>query len=278
MIDGRLPWFQCFPSKWLGALAAMRPDEGYIYVIICFRIYEIGRPCPDTLEALAKRTGLNRRRVSDALDRLFKAGKLVRQADGIMNPFAAQILADAIAFREGRSRAGEKGATRRWGKNSIESKDDAWQSHSGAMCLPLANDGHLHLQEQKQKKDKKEREPRSRATQITPDWKADSEAVAYAVKNGFKAPEIELMAEAFRDHHRARGNVMIDWSAAWRTWVRNEVKFSAGRNGSRSTSSERPGGIFRLVQKFQEQERAENGEQSDARETEDPGGFISGHH
>ncbi len=29
----------------------------------------------------------------------------------------------------------------------------------------------------------------------------------------------------FLDHHRARGTVFVDWIAAWRTWMRNAVKF-----------------------------------------------------
>ncbi len=33
----------------------------------------------------------------------------------------------------------------------------------------------------------------------------------------------------FRDHHRARGSVMKDWDAAWRTWCRNALEFSQRR-------------------------------------------------
>jgi hypothetical protein len=33
----------------------------------------------------------------------------------------------------------------------------------------------------------------------------------------------------FVDHHRAKGSVMADWSAAWRTWERNAKRFSNER-------------------------------------------------
>jgi hypothetical protein len=33
----------------------------------------------------------------------------------------------------------------------------------------------------------------------------------------------------FCDHHRSRGTLMLDWRAAWRTWVRNIGKFDAKR-------------------------------------------------
>jgi hypothetical protein len=32
----------------------------------------------------------------------------------------------------------------------------------------------------------------------------------------------------FADHHNAKGNVMKDWQAAWRSWIRNSVRFSTG--------------------------------------------------
>ena len=117
-----LPWFRCFPSKWLGALAAMKQDEGYLYIIVCFRIYEVGGPCADTLDALVLRSHMNKRRVSDLLDKLFRAGKLIRTSTGIMNPFAAEVLAEMEQFRETRSRAGLRGAQQRWKKVSKNNK------------------------------------------------------------------------------------------------------------------------------------------------------------
>jgi len=36
----------------------------------------------------------------------------------------------------------------------------------------------------------------------------------------------------FEDHHRKIGSTMADWPAAWRTWVRNALKFS--RHGANS--------------------------------------------
>lgn len=36
----------------------------------------------------------------------------------------------------------------------------------------------------------------------------------------------------FRDHHLARGTQFKDWDAAWRTWLRNAVKFREEKRGS----------------------------------------------
>jgi hypothetical protein len=45
--------------------------------------------------------------------------------------------------------------------------------------------------------------------QITTDWRTET--------------------NKFLDHHRAKGSIMADWVAAWRTWMRNSLKFSAPR-------------------------------------------------
>lgn len=45
------------------------------------------------------------------------------------------------------------------------------------------------------------------------------------VKSGLPMGEIEEIAQKFRDHHGAKGSKFVDWCAAWRTWLRNEVEY-----------------------------------------------------
>jgi uncharacterized protein YdaU (DUF1376 family) len=167
MPPNRLPWFPCYPSKFLGALSAMQPDEGYVYVIVCFRIYESGKPCPDTLEAIARRAGMNKRRASEALERLFRSGKLVREGDGIMNPYAAEILAEGIALRKRREEASQKANAAPREKNKEN------QSTPSPIRTPVgaAADPHLHLHKQEQ--DSLFPNGKSPSIPQTSDWPAD---------------------------------------------------------------------------------------------------------
>ena len=136
MSNERLPWFKCEHSKLLGALAGMSPAEGYVYVVVLLRIYEVGGPCRDSIGALANRTKYNKRVVLEALDSLFKAGKLERVgADGIMNPYAAEVLEGTKSLREKRSSAGHEG-----GKRSAEkSQKKQRPKPSKSSDLPQAN-------------------------------------------------------------------------------------------------------------------------------------------
>jgi hypothetical protein len=79
------------------------------------------------------------------------------------------------------------------------------------------------------------RPTRSRARAQLPDcWQPDEQDLEYATDRTFEEPKIRQMANAFSNHHRAKGSLMADWHAAWRTWVENEIKFHGGTNGYRT--------------------------------------------
>jgi hypothetical protein len=69
--------------------------------------------------------------------------------------------------------------------------------------------------------------PRTRGQQLPADYKL-SEAQMHWTRVGHPSVKIQHEFEQFTDYHRAKGTVMKDWDAAWRTWVRNAVKFAAG--------------------------------------------------
>ncbi len=69
----RAPWFKCFPTKLLGALAGMDPDEGHLYVTILLRIYENGGPIKDSAKILSRRCNMTERRASVALASLVES-------------------------------------------------------------------------------------------------------------------------------------------------------------------------------------------------------------
>jgi hypothetical protein len=90
-----------------------------------------------------------------------------------------------------------------------------------------------------------ERKSRKKPSQPMPDiFPMTDKHREYAAKNGFKdksgngfvgftdGPAVQMFV-AFKNHHIAKGSIFADWDAAWRTWVDNEVKFSAQRSGTR---------------------------------------------
>ena len=67
----------------------------------------------------------------------------------------------------------------------------------------------------------------SRRKQIPENFCPDETGIAKA--NDSKIPVAEEL-ERFKDFHRGKGNTMLDWQAAWRTWVSNAAKFSKGKS------------------------------------------------
>jgi len=123
-MSDRLPWFRCFPSALLGALAGLDPDEGLTYVTVLLRIYETGHAVAETAKTLSRRTGLAERKVTAALDGLIKAGKISRLDDGRLDSTSTH---GEIAWQRDRSRdqsnAGKASAAKRAARPSEEKND-----------------------------------------------------------------------------------------------------------------------------------------------------------
>ena len=77
--------------------------------------------------------------------------------------------------------------------------------------------------------------PKKRKTQISSDFFPDETGVE-KVEQANLSLAIEL--NRFRDYHTAKGSVMADWQAAWRTWVGNAVKFRGQSNATNANSRE----------------------------------------
>jgi hypothetical protein len=69
--------------------------------------------------------------------------------------------------------------------------------------------------------------PPKRASALPEDWSPTETDTAFARKRGWSAEKVSEEALRFESHHRAKGSVMKDWAAAWRTWVLNAHRFAA---------------------------------------------------
>jgi hypothetical protein len=77
----------------------------------------------------------------------------------------------------------------------------------------------------------------TRRTQLPTDFKPNDTGVSLCRKEGL---DLQRELARFTDHHRSRGTVMLDWQAAWRTWVRKAQDFrpQTGNNGARPMTPE----------------------------------------
>ena len=59
----------------------------------------------------------------------------------------------------------------------------------------------------------------------------------YAAERGLSGSYADNIFENFRNHHAAKGTLMLDWDWAWQTWVGNEVKYNAARMAPKAQQS-----------------------------------------
>ena len=117
--------------------------------------------------------------------------------------------------------------------------------------------GQLSPAQQKQPEEKQKRR-----RQLPPDFELTDDLNKFAIQQGINGG-ISLVFANFCDHHRAKGSAMLDWDAAWRTWVRNEVKFSRSKPGTQTQptgSYTPPNRLQQLLKENQEREKYLRGE------------------
>lgn len=80
---------------------------------------------------------------------------------------------------------------------------------------------------------KKGRQP-MKSTQLPKDFKISESVTKWlAEQEGSVMVDIEKEFLAFKDFHLSKGNVFKDWDAAFRTWLRNAIKFNAGKGNNK---------------------------------------------
>jgi hypothetical protein len=70
--------------------------------------------------------------------------------------------------------------------------------------------------------------PKKNSHLIPVDWIPNDKHIESCINQGLMVDDI---SEHFRDHHTAKGSKMSDWDAAFRTWIRNAVKFNKPSTG-----------------------------------------------
>lgn len=61
------------------------------------------------------------------------------------------------------------------------------------------------------------------------DWEPPADAYDFGAELGFTADQVAFETAKFRDHAAANDRLQVDWTGAWRNWLRKAVEFRAQR-------------------------------------------------
>lgn len=106
----------------------------------------------------------------------------------------------------------------------------------------------LELEKEKESQKEKERtvlrtvskKARTQMGEWVPDSKQEQEAQDYWNKIGRHDLTLTAQLPLFQDYHKAKGSLMADWPAAWRTWYRNAPRMNRKPNGHGNGKADRP--------------------------------------
>lgn len=127
-----------------------------------------------------------------------------------------------------RSESGKRGAISRWKDKDINKLDNNSSANGSAIGSanqqPMAKNG-----SSSSSSSSTSLKPKDKRYIIPNDFSLTDKMKEYAHGKGITNGKCEELFEAFYDWHKAKGDLMADWVAAWRTWVRNDIKFNAGK-------------------------------------------------
>lgn len=243
------PWFRFFPQDWLAGTSDLSAAERGVYITLLAVIYDRGGPIPRNDVSLGRRCGLPKAGFVRALESLIEAGKLTLN-DGMISNERAEI---ELVERAKHSATQAKRAQSRWQKNKEKQQSENTAALPETCLSQSQSQSHntkivdhtdrLVVASPSAPRKASRAKPR---TQIAEDAQPSEKDRAAAAEAGLSAEQFRTEWRRFRDHHRAKGSLMADWSAAWRTWLGNIAEFQ--RQPRASPGYSHPKGMDKIVE------------------------------
>lgn len=182
------------------------------------------------IPAEAVSTLTNVKQLTKAVDALLKVGLWEKNGDDftVLRYLDFQRSAEQIKEQQAKaSLAGKRSAVQR----SVQPK--ANKPFNQTLNAPLTNGS---TEEEEEREEEKAKNKSSRRTQLPADFRPNETGTRLCRELSLDLPS-EL--SKFSDHHKAKGSVMLDWQAAWRTWIQRSKDFSA-TGGNRPVNGHQP--------------------------------------
>ena len=215
--------------------ARLTDSQGMAYLRLIWEYYATEQPLDTDCNAIAFKIGSNAADVEQILKHFFFLH------DGKWH----QSRCDAvIAEFYGKSARARESANARWDKK--KNNANALRTHSDRNANEPKNDAtHNPIPISKPKV----KSVGATATRLPADWSPSEAEVSYCQT---ERPDLQVgrVVENFRDYWSAKGGAAarkVDWSATWRTWVRNEKAVTQQVNGFKSEKQRNSEATMRAI-------------------------------
>ena len=255
MSDKHIPYFNFYPSDFMGGTRGLSAQQVGVYMMLLCKIYEDNGPVKFDSYKLSTYCGMRENTFIKIFDQLVRLDKLQHENGAIFNDRAQTEISSRANTLKNNSKAGKVSAQKRQQKqrsnptgvqrafNHTDSDTDTNTDKEVIDTTVSISDTQTELipsEPAKPKaKRKKPRTPLPEDFQMPEDWKP------MAIAKGIPDYAIAEQFEKFKDNHIGRGNVMADWKRAWGTWTGNYQDFKprGNSNGSGSYNQGSNGGV-----------------------------------
>lgn len=231
---GKLPYFPFYPGDWLkdpGLRSVSHAAKGLWLDMLCLMFesehrgyLEVNGKAP-SIAQLARMVNASEDEVARLLLELRVVGVFSESASNVI--YSRRMVKDN-QLRDKRKKAGKLGgnpAFKTGSPNPYYRKDKQTDKQVDKQNISLSVSSSSSISKNPSgfiisRARKKTQLPEGFA--FTPEMRLWAEGLGV---------DVDRETENFRDYHTARGSVFLDWGAAWRTWMRNAVKFSRGGKG-----------------------------------------------
>ncbi|MCP8894273.1 YdaU family protein [Shinella daejeonensis] len=208
-----LPYVQWFQDDFLGGIRGMKALEVGIYTVLLNEMYNRGVALDQPDERLARMCGTDTRTFRKVVDMLVDDEKIVRLNCGLWNVRCENAFSNRAKMLKQQSFAGKASAEKR---RKNKEPDQHPFSERSTDVQPIS-EAQIVVKEEPIGSSKK------RGFRLPDDWQPDR---SFGENEGFTDPEIDREADRFRDHWRqqpGQKGVKLDWTAAWRNWIRKSA-------------------------------------------------------
>jgi uncharacterized protein YdaU (DUF1376 family) len=228
-------YYQHHIGDFIKATARLSDSQCMAYLRLIWMYYDSEKPLKADARLLAFQVGAPEQDVELILQSFF-----LLQEDGWHQTRCDREIADYHAYLEKKANAGRASAERR--KNNSSTGVQQVLSDSSTVEQP----NHKPLTTNQEPSTNVVAPKRRR--QLPDDFYPDATGLNAA---GQKGVDVSVELQKFRDYHSARGSVMLDWQAAWRTWVGN-VRFTTATVSKQSALEARNAEVARRFLASQE--------------------------
>lgn len=218
-----LPYYPRYPRDFFEGTAGMSFELKAAYGLVLDLIYMMGqRGLPDDPHFISGHLGMSVRKWNGLRQKLIDAGKIAVDDGIISNKRADKEKVIQSKFQDKQRENASK---------PRKNKD---------LAQPRLSHTDTDTEEKEDTSvSSKKSAPAKKKSQLPDGWQLPKDWGDWAMEQGMDELGVRREAAQFEDHHRSKGNTMLDWRRAWQTWVRNALKWQGSRRNQQQP--EKPG-------------------------------------